>query len=55
MFWVKDDNVLISYLPHSDDGESGGVGTDCIKSPDDGVCGCENSDGTFVPGGSACV
>ncbi|KAK1144856.1 hypothetical protein N8T08_004869 [Aspergillus melleus] len=38
----------------NDNGESSGVGTDCIKSPDDGTCGCENSDGTFVYGGSNC-
>ncbi|ORY61729.1 small secreted protein [Pseudomassariella vexata] len=38
----------------SDDGEDSGVGTTCIKSPDDGTCGCENSDGTFVYGGSDC-
>ncbi|KAK7184916.1 hypothetical protein PSPO01_08828 [Paraphaeosphaeria sporulosa] len=39
----------------SDAGESEGEGVGCIKNPDDGVCGCENSDGTFVPGGSDCV
>lgn len=39
----------------SNAGESEGEGAGCIKSPDDGVCGCENSDGTFVPGGSNCV
>jgi hypothetical protein len=36
-------------------GESKGDGAGCIKNPDNGVCGCENSDGTFVPGGSDCV
>jgi hypothetical protein len=36
-------------------GEEEGDGAGCIKSPDDATCGCENSDGTFVPGGSACV
>ncbi|KAI0123980.1 small secreted protein [Xylariales sp. AK1849] len=35
-------------------GESDGVGTACIKAPDTGECGCENSDGTFVPGGTDC-
>ncbi|KAF9741884.1 hypothetical protein PMIN01_01423 [Paraphaeosphaeria minitans] len=39
----------------SDAGESKGEGAGCIKNPSDGVCGCENSDGTFVPGGSGCV
>ncbi|KAI1849900.1 hypothetical protein JX265_013487 [Neoarthrinium moseri] len=36
-------------------GESDGDGAGCIRSPDDGTCGCENSDGTFVPGGSDCT
>ncbi|KAH7163591.1 small secreted protein [Dactylonectria estremocensis] len=39
----------------NDNGEDSGVGTTCIKSPDDGTCGCENSDGTFVYGGTSCV
>lgn len=36
-------------------GEEEGEGAGCIKSPDDGTCGCENSDGTFVYGGNDCV
>ncbi|KAI8667133.1 hypothetical protein NCS56_00848600 [Fusarium sp. Ph1] len=36
-------------------GESSGVGTTCIKDPNDGTCGCENSDGTFIHGGTNCV
>ncbi|KAF1967149.1 hypothetical protein BU23DRAFT_543192 [Bimuria novae-zelandiae CBS 107.79] len=35
-------------------GECDGEGVGCIKNPVDGMCGCENSDGTFVPGGSNC-
>ncbi|KAF2847340.1 hypothetical protein T440DRAFT_456437 [Plenodomus tracheiphilus IPT5] len=35
-------------------GASSGDGAGCIKSPNDGTCGCENSDGTFVYGGSNC-
>ncbi|ODM14625.1 hypothetical protein SI65_09970 [Aspergillus cristatus] len=35
-------------------GEDEGTGTGCIRSPDDGSCGCENSDGTFVAGNSSC-
>ncbi|KAM0561384.1 hypothetical protein ACHAPJ_003264 [Fusarium lateritium] len=35
-------------------GQASGVGTTCIKSPKDGTCGCENSDGTFVYGGKNC-
>ncbi|KAF2707000.1 hypothetical protein K504DRAFT_384648, partial [Pleomassaria siparia CBS 279.74] len=35
-------------------GNSTGPGTGCIRSPDDGTCGCENSDGTFVYGGTDC-
>jgi hypothetical protein len=37
------------------EGEDEGEGAGCIKSPDDGTCGCENSDGTFVYGSSDCV
>jgi hypothetical protein len=36
-------------------GEETGYGTTCIKDPTDGICGCENSDGTFVKGSSSCV
>ncbi|KUI63107.1 hypothetical protein VP1G_10227 [Cytospora mali] len=39
----------------SDAGESSGVGTNCIKDPSSGECGCENSDGTFVVGSSSCT
>lgn len=35
-------------------GEGKGDGTGCIKSPKDGTCGCENSDGKFIYGGSSC-
>ncbi|KAF9696506.1 hypothetical protein EKO04_005617 [Ascochyta lentis] len=38
----------------SDAGESSGDGAGCIKSPDDGTCGCENSNGEFVYGASDC-
>jgi hypothetical protein len=37
------------------DGEVSGEGAGCIKSPDDGTCGCENSDGKFVYGGKDCA
>jgi hypothetical protein len=36
-------------------GNATGPGTGCIKSPKDGTCGCENSDGTFVYGGTTCT
>ncbi|KAH3920420.1 hypothetical protein HBI56_069790 [Parastagonospora nodorum] len=35
-------------------GNQSGEGAGCIKSPKDGTCGCENSDGTFVYGGKDC-
>ncbi|OHW94701.1 hypothetical protein CSPAE12_06640 [Colletotrichum incanum] len=35
-------------------GEESGVGTGCIKDPNTGECGCENSDGTFVSGSDSC-
>ncbi|KAI7782618.1 hypothetical protein LA080_013106 [Diaporthe eres] len=37
------------------EGESSGEGAGCIKSPVDGTCGCENSDGTFVAGSDSCT
>lgn len=39
---------------YSGKGEDSGDGAGCIKSPDDGTCGCENSDGTFVYGSDSC-
>jgi len=36
------------------EGEESGDGAGCIKSPKDGSCGCENSDGTFVYKGTNC-
>lgn len=39
----------------SDAGESSGVGTGCIKDPNDGSCGCENSDGEFIDGSDSCT
>ncbi|KAL0939672.1 small secreted protein [Colletotrichum truncatum] len=38
----------------SGSGTSSGEGVGCIKDPQTGICGCENSDGTFVPGSSSC-
>jgi hypothetical protein len=38
----------------SANGESKGVGTGCIRDPRNGVCGCENSDGKFISGGTNC-
>ena len=35
-------------------GESKGEGAGCIKDPQTGVCGCENSNGQFVSGSSSC-
>ncbi|KAJ6282213.1 hypothetical protein J3E71DRAFT_283966 [Bipolaris maydis] len=35
-------------------GEEDGEGMGCIRSPRDGTCGCENSDGKFVYGGTDC-
>lgn len=36
-------------------GEEEGYGTNCIESPEDGTCGCEDSDGTFVYGSDSCT
>ena len=35
-------------------GKSEGVGTGCIKSPDNGECGCEDSTGQFIAGSDSC-
>lgn len=35
-------------------GSSSGVGTGCIRDPEDGTCGCENSNGQFIKGSSSC-
>ncbi|KAL1306163.1 hypothetical protein AAFC00_004270 [Neodothiora populina] len=35
-------------------GESSGEGAGCIKDPNNGECGCENSDGEFISGSSSC-
>lgn len=49
------DDDLLMQLICSDAGASSGTGTTCIKSPDDGTCGCEDSDGTFVYGSDSCT
>lgn len=36
------------------EGESQGEGAGCIKDPQSGECGCENSDGEFVAGSDSC-
>ncbi|MCJ1444363.1 MAG: hypothetical protein MMC23_004865 [Stictis urceolatum] len=36
-------------------GEDSGIGTDCIKDPNTTECGCENSDGQFIPGSDSCT
>lgn len=38
-----------------DEGEESGEGAGCIKDPQSGECGCENSDGTFIAGKSDCT
>ncbi|PSK38084.1 hypothetical protein B9Z65_1275 [Elsinoe australis] len=35
-------------------GAEAGVGTGCIRDPNDGTCGCENSTGEFVKGSDSC-
>ncbi|KAL4887200.1 hypothetical protein BJY04DRAFT_212250 [Aspergillus karnatakaensis] len=49
----EDSDYWIFYW--TDDGSESGVGTGCIKDPNTGVCGCENSDGTFIVGSNSCV
>ncbi|KAG2880752.1 hypothetical protein PC119_g21501 [Phytophthora cactorum] len=39
----------------SGNGTDSGIGTDCIKDPTTGDCGCENSDGAFIADSSSCV
>ncbi|KAJ5479823.1 hypothetical protein N7530_005332 [Penicillium desertorum] len=49
----EDSDYWVFYW--SDAGESTGYGTTCIKDPQTGECGCENSDGTFVAGSDSCT
>ncbi|KAJ5280504.1 hypothetical protein N7478_005876 [Penicillium angulare] len=49
----EDSDYWVFYW--SDDGEDSGVGTTCIKDPQTGECGCENSDGTFIAGSDSCT
>ncbi|KAJ5181922.1 hypothetical protein N7449_012069 [Penicillium cf. viridicatum] len=49
----KDSDYWIFYWGSG--GKSTGYGTTCIKSPDTGECGCENSDGTFIAGSDSCA
>jgi hypothetical protein len=37
------------------EGASSGEGAGCIKDPQTGECGCENSTGEFIAGSSSCV
>ncbi|EME82167.1 uncharacterized protein MYCFIDRAFT_83583 [Pseudocercospora fijiensis CIRAD86] len=36
-------------------GDSSGVGAGCIRDPQTGECGCENSDGEFIAGSDSCT
>ncbi|KAL5000917.1 hypothetical protein BDV10DRAFT_182801 [Aspergillus recurvatus] len=47
-----DDDYWIFYW--GDEGSESGYGTGCIKDPNTGECGCENSDGTFIAGSDSC-
>ncbi|KAL4935400.1 hypothetical protein BDV06DRAFT_234351 [Aspergillus oleicola] len=49
---TEDSDYWIFYW--GSEGESSGYGTTCIKDPNTGECGCENSDGTFVAGSDSC-
>ncbi|KAL4960180.1 uncharacterized protein BDV14DRAFT_193149 [Aspergillus stella-maris] len=49
---TEDEDYWVFYW--GDEGESTGYGTTCIKDPNTGECGCENSDGTFVAGSDSC-
>ncbi|KAJ5916170.1 hypothetical protein N7504_000185 [Penicillium tannophilum] len=49
----EDSDYWVFYW--SDEGEDSGVGTGCIKDPQTGVCGCEDSDGTFISGSDSCT
>jgi hypothetical protein len=50
---VEDDDYWTFFW--GSEGESSGEGAGCIRDPGTGECGCENSDGTFIPGSSSCV
>ncbi|KAF7193814.1 hypothetical protein HII31_04883 [Pseudocercospora fuligena] len=51
---MKDEVDCWTFFWEEGYGKSEGKGAGCIKSPDDGTCGCENSDGEFIYGGDDC-
>lgn len=46
---------MINMVVNSDNGEESGEGAGCIKDPNTGECGCENSDGEFIAGSDSCT
>ncbi|KXT10815.1 hypothetical protein AC579_2980 [Pseudocercospora musae] len=51
---MKDEIDCWTFFWEDGYGNSEGEGAGCIKSPDDGTCGCENSDGEFIYGSDDC-
>jgi hypothetical protein len=52
---MKDCDGYWTFFWVSGHGKESGVGTGCIRDPNTGECGCEDSDGTFVAGSSSCT
>lgn len=50
----SDSDYWTFFWGDGDEGDSSGVGTGCIKDPETGECGCENSDGEFIAGSDSC-
>lgn len=52
---MKNDKDCWTFFWVKGHGKEDGVGTGCIRDPDTGECGCEDSDGTFHVGKSNCT
>ncbi|KAI7203425.1 hypothetical protein D0869_04346 [Hortaea werneckii] len=51
---MEDKEDCWTFFWVGDHGKSSGVGTGCIRDPNTGECGCENSDGEFIAGSDSC-
>ncbi|KAF2215150.1 hypothetical protein CERZMDRAFT_35702 [Cercospora zeae-maydis SCOH1-5] len=52
---MEDDEDCWTFFWEEGYGAEEGEGVGCIKDPNTGECGCEDSDGTFIPGGNDCT
>ncbi|KAI5362130.1 hypothetical protein Slin15195_G057820 [Septoria linicola] len=52
---MEDDEDCWTFFWEEGYGKEDGEGAGCIKDPNTGECGCENSDGEFIAGKDDCV